>query len=123
MSSLKLEPNAFVIGPTNHHRLFTIDFPGRVYCFGEPIYQMCLVAKGSVSGLFFDAAINLWDLALPTLLFEKVGATLAYASGRPVELAELMNRQVVPEPVFAGHPETVAMLRERVSFRGWIQPS
>ena len=115
---LALEPNAFIAGPTNHHRLFTVDFPGRVYSFGAPIYQMCLVAKGSLSGLFFDPAINLWDLALPTLLFEKVGATLVYASGNPVELSELMNRDVVPEPVFAGHPETVAMLRERVTVRG-----
>jgi fructose-1,6-bisphosphatase/inositol monophosphatase family enzyme len=79
---------------------------------------MCLVAKGSVSGLFFDPNINLWDLALPTLLFEKVGATLSYLSGRPVLLSELMGRDVVPEPVLAGHPETVAVLRERIGYRG-----
>ena len=118
VAPLALEPNSFIAGPTNHHRLFSIDFPGRVYSFGAPIYQMCLVAKGSLSGLVFDPAINLWDLALPTLLFEKVGATMTYLSGRPVVLSELMNREVVPEPVLAGHPETVAMLQERITYRG-----
>lgn len=113
--SATLEPNAFIFGPTNHHRTFTIDFPGRIYCLGAPIYQLCLVAKGAVSGLFFDPAVNLWDLAFPSLLFERTGAVMVYASGRPVVLSELMGRSKVPEPIFAGGAEMVNILRQRIT--------
>ena len=114
--STALEPNTLILGPTNYHRTFTVDFPGRIYCLGAPIYQLCLVAKGAVSGMFFDPAVNLWDLALPSLLLERVGAVLVYASGRPVDLSELMGRSTIPEPIFAGSPELVDVLRERITY-------
>ncbi len=115
--SVELEPNTFIFGPTNHHRMFEIDFPGRIYCLGAPIYQLCLVAKGAVSGLFFDPAVNLWDLALPSLLCERAGAVLVYASGRPVELSELIGRSKIAEPIFAGNPDMVDTLRQRITYR------
>ena len=111
-------PNTFIFGPTNHHRTFQVDFPGRIYCLGAPIYQLCLLAKGAVAGLFFDPAVNLWDLALPATLLARTGGVLVYASGRPVELGELMGRDKVPEPIFAGSPDFVETLRARISFRG-----
>jgi len=110
-----LEPNTFIFGPTNHHKTFAIDFPGRVYCLGAPIYQMCLLAKGAAAGMFFDAAVNLWDLALPSLLFERTGIVMRYASGKPVVLAELMGRSKIPEPLYAGGPEMVEILRQRIT--------
>jgi myo-inositol-1(or 4)-monophosphatase len=115
--SAALEPNTFIFGPTNHHRTFTIDFPGRVYCLGAPIYQLCLVAKGAVAGLFFDPSVNLWDLAFPSLLFERTGAAMVYASGRPVVLSELMGRSKIPEPIFAGGAEMVDLLRQRITYK------
>jgi fructose-1,6-bisphosphatase/inositol monophosphatase family enzyme len=112
----ELKPNTCILGPTNYHRTFRPDFPGRIYCLGAPIYQMCLVAKGSAAGFFFDPAINLWDLALPSIFLERTGAVLVYASGRPVDISELMNRRVVPEPVFAGGREMVQLLRQRIRY-------
>ena len=112
-----LEPTSLIIGPTNHHRVFEVDFPGRIYCLGAPIYQLCLVAKGAVSGMFFDTTLNLWDLAFPSLLLERVGAVMVYASGRPVVLSELMGRGKVPEPIFAGGAEMVELLRQRIKFK------
>ncbi len=117
-SSAALGPNTFILGPTNHHRTFAVDFPGRVYCLGAPIYQLCLLAKGAVAGLFFDPAINLWDLALPSLLLKKTGAVLVYASGRAVDLSELMGRDTVPEPIYAGSPQMVDILRRQITYRG-----
>jgi len=113
-----LEPTTLLFGPTNHHRTFDVDVPGRIYCLGAPIYQLCLVARGAVGGMFFDPALNLWDLALPALLLEKAGGVLVYASGRPVDLAELAGRDAVPEPIFAGGAELVAAMRERIRYRG-----
>jgi myo-inositol-1(or 4)-monophosphatase len=116
--SAALEPNTFILGPTNHHRTFAVDFPGRIYCLGAPIYQLCLVAKGAVAGMFFDPAVNLWDLALPSLLLDRTGAVLVYASGRPVDLSELMGRDKVPEPIFAGTAAMVDILRQRITYKG-----
>jgi myo-inositol-1(or 4)-monophosphatase len=110
----ELKPNTFIFGPTNHHRTFKIQFPGRIYSLGAPIYQMCLLAKGSVKAFFFDTSINLWDLALPSMLLERTGAVLIYASGRPLSLAELMDRRTIPEPIYAGGPQMVAQLRELI---------
>ena len=117
-SSATLGPNTFILGPTNHHRTFSVDFPGRIYCLGAPIYQLCLVAKGAVAGLFFDPAVNLWDLALPALLLDRTGAVLVYASGRPVDLAALKGRDRVPEPIYAGSADMVEILRQRITYRG-----
>ena len=113
-----LERNSIILGPTNYHRLFEIDFPGRVYCLGAPIYQLCLLAKGAASALFFDPNSHLWDLALPAILLERVGGVLVYASGRPVDLSELLDRRKIPEPIFAGGPEMVEILRQRVTYIG-----
>jgi myo-inositol-1(or 4)-monophosphatase len=110
--------NTFILGTTNHHRTFKIDFPGRIYCLGAPIYQLCLVAKGSAQAFFFDPAVNLWDLALPALLLEKTGAKLIYASGRAVVIGELKDRRRVPEPIFAGGAEMVENLRHNIVFTG-----
>jgi len=116
--SAEIEANSFLLGPTNHHRTFSIDFPGRVYCLGAPIYQLCLLAKGCASGFFFDPVVNLWDLALPSLLLDRCGAVLVYGSGRPVDLSELMDRRQIPEPIYAGGREMVEQMRERCVFRG-----
>jgi fructose-1,6-bisphosphatase/inositol monophosphatase family enzyme len=104
-----------IFGPTNHQRTFEIDFPGRFYCLGAPTYQLCLLAKGAVAGLFFDPALNLWDLAFPSPLLDRVGAVLVYASGRPVELGALIGRDRVPEALYAGNPEMVGILRQRIT--------
>lgn len=114
----ELKPNTFIFGPTNHHRTFRIDFPGRIYCLGAPIYQLCLTAKGAVDAYFFDMSINLWDLALPSILLERAGGVLVYASGRPVEAGELMDRRKIPEPVFAGGRAMVDELRKRLVYCG-----
>ncbi len=116
--AMEMKPNTFIFGPTNHHRTFKIDFPGRVYSLGAPIYQLCLLAKGAVKGFFFDPMINLWDLAVPALLLDRVEGELVYASGRPVDLNELRDRRPVPEPVFAGGAEMVEALRQRIHFVG-----
>jgi len=113
-----LGPNTFIFGPTNHHRTFAVDFPGRIYCLGAPIYQLCLLAKGAVEGFFFDPAVNLWDLALPSLLLAKTGGVLVYASGRAVDLGELMGRDKIAEALYAGSPEMVDTLRRRIVYRG-----
>ena len=113
-----IEPNSIILGPTNHHRLFRIDFPGRIYCLGAPIYQLCLVAKGAASAMFFNPDVNLWDLALPALLLERAGGVLVYASGRPVTLSELMDRRKVAEPILAGGRDMVEMIRQRISYTG-----
>lgn len=115
--SAALEPNTFIFGPTNHQRTFAVDFPGRIYCLGAPIYQLCLLAKGAVVGLFFDPAVNLWDLAFPSLLLDRVGGVLVYASGRPVDLGALIARDKVPEALYAGSPEMVEILRQRITPR------
>jgi myo-inositol-1(or 4)-monophosphatase len=113
-----LAPNTFIFGPTNHQRTFDVDFPGRIYCLGAPIYQLCLLAKGAVAGMFFDAAVNLWDLALPALLLDRTGAVLAYASGLKIDLGALIGRDKIPEAMYAGSPEMVAILRQRIVPRG-----
>jgi myo-inositol-1(or 4)-monophosphatase len=108
--------NTIVLGPTDHHRTFKVEFPGRIYCLGAPIYQLCLVAKGAAQAFFFGPSVNLWDLALPSLLLEKAGAKLVYASGRPVTIGELMDRRSVPEPIFAGGTQMVETLRQHTRF-------
>lgn len=114
----KAEANTVVLASTNLHRAFRVDFPGRIYCLGAPIYQLCLVAKGAAHALLFGPTVNLWDLALPALLLERVGAKLVYASGQPVKIDVLMDRRLVPEPIFAGGAAMVEILRRAAAFTG-----
>jgi hypothetical protein len=62
--------------------------------------------------------VNLWDLALPSLLLDRIGAVLVYASGQPVDLSALMGRDKIPEALYAGSPEMVAIMRQRITYRG-----
>jgi myo-inositol-1(or 4)-monophosphatase len=113
--SAELERTTFLFGPTNYHKLFRVEgFPGRIYCLGAPIYQLCLTARGAVSAMFFNPAVRIWDLAFPALLLERAGAQLIYASGNPVTLPDLMDRSVVPEPFFAGGAEMIERLRNEI---------
>ncbi len=48
----------------------------------------------------------------------RIGAVLVYASGRPVDLGELIGRDKVPEALYAGSPEMVDILRQRITPRG-----
>ena len=114
--SVELQPNTLIFAPTNHHRIFEVDFPGRLYSLGPPIYQLCLVAKGAAKGFIYSPTVNLWDLAFPSLLLQKTGGVLEYLSGPPVDLAALMDRSVVNEPILAGSAEMVAILRQRVKY-------
>jgi len=68
--------------------------------------------------MFFNPAIYIWDLVLPSLLIERAGGVLVYESGRPVDIAELMDRSRVPETVFAGNKEMVDILRQQVTYIG-----
>ncbi|MBI4263685.1 MAG: inositol monophosphatase [Acidobacteria bacterium] len=114
--SVELEPNTLIFAPTNHHRILRVDFPGRLYSLGPPIYQLCLLAKGTVKGLVYSPTLALWDLALPVLMLQKTGAIVMHLSGQPVDLSTLMDRSTVPEPIVAGSAEMVAILRQRVTW-------
>lgn len=116
--SADVKHNTIIFGPTNIHRNLEIEFGGRVYSLGAPVYQFCLVARGSAEAIAFGSKVKLWDLALPALLLERSGGVMVYASGRPVDLGVLMDRRQVPEPIFAGGAELVERLRQNVEFLG-----
>ena len=78
----------------------------------QPLFSQ----RGVINDLF-DPAVNLWDLAFPSLLFERTGAVMVYASGRPVVLSELMGRSKIPEPIYAGSAEVVEILRQRIIYK------
>ena len=61
-----------------------------------------------------DSTMYVINLALPSLLLERVGAVMVYASGKPVDLAALMDRSKIPEALYAGGAEMVAMMREKI---------
>jgi hypothetical protein len=43
---------------------------------------------------------------------------VTYASGRPVDLGSLIGRDKIPEALYAGSPEMVEVLRQRIIPRG-----
>ena len=106
---------SFVGVPSNFHRYLEVSAP-RIRSMGSTAAHLAYVATGAALGMVTFAA-SLWDVAGVLPLAQAVGVELAYLSGRRFDPAELLAGGSIREPLLAGTPEALVLLREWVTLK------
>lgn len=101
--------------PSNSHRRYRIDFPGKARSFGSSVADLCFVARGSAfGGLLTRCAI--WDLAAGLAILNAAGGDYCGLSGVKPDLPQMTrDGSVLPEPLVIGEASHVAALRTCVT--------
>lgn len=112
---------SLLLVPSNAHRRYLIDFPGKGRSLGSAAAQVCLVAAGSAEGTLVRGAI--WDVAAAALIVTECGGALRYLSGRPFDWDALVTGAPFPEPLLVAHPAALDELGQRIARKPTPQPS
>ena len=111
----ELSGESMLCAPSNAHRRYCVDFPGKLRSLGSTVGHVLLVARGDAVGAVMR--VHLWDLAGCAAILAEAGGRMETLEGHPVQLLELLpGRRPLP-PVLAGSPEHLANLRRRIHLR------
>jgi myo-inositol-1(or 4)-monophosphatase len=112
-----LDSEAWLCTSSNVHRRYQIDHPGKVRSLGCLAAHLCYTARGIAAGAIIGMPY-IWDMAGGLAILRRAGGDIrTLHGGEPVRLGEL-GRNKPREPLIAGSPPAIAMLRERVRVRG-----
>jgi len=110
------EPSAgdqFIVAHARAQARHRIAYPGKIRSFGSSAYHVVLVARGAAEAGVIGRA-HVWDLVAPGAVLEAVGGCYEYVGGGVVDLAALGDGRRAPDPVLAGTPATLAVLRAQI---------
>jgi myo-inositol-1(or 4)-monophosphatase len=105
-------PIAFIAAPSDFHTYFTLDFP-RLRSFGSTAAHLSYVARG-IALAALTRQVSLWDLAGLLPVFQAVGVELAYLSGRPFRIEEVLDGKKLPEALVAAQPGVIDAVRKMI---------
>jgi fructose-1,6-bisphosphatase/inositol monophosphatase family enzyme len=109
-----LDSQSYICVPSDVHRRYRIDYPGKVRSLGSMAAYVCLVARGSAAGAVVGRP-KLWDIAASMAILERAGGELRLLpSGALLDLGPMLAGAPAPSTVIAGSPAATAMLLERV---------
>ena len=94
-----------------HHEFDLKSF--RTRALGGACANLVYTARGSATAALIPKA-HLWDLAATACILKRVGGTLSYLSGKPIDYSALMDGRLAPEAIIAGHPEIVNQVCNRL---------
>lgn len=105
--------------PSNSHRKYTIDFPGKTRSMGSLAAHMAYVAAG-----WSDAAIlgrpHLWDIAAGAAMVLHQGGVVLTMSGGPCDWKPLIAGDRPAEPLICGAEKSVRAILNYVKIRAPI---
>lgn len=111
-----LDSQSYICVPSDIHRRYRIDYPGKVRSLGSMAAYVCLVARGSAAGAVVGRP-KLWDIAAGMAILERAGGELRLLpSGAPLDLGPMLAGSPAPSTVLAGSHAATTMLLERVTF-------
>lgn len=113
-----LDSEAWICAPSNTHRRYAINYPGKVRSLGSMAAYVCYVARGNCAGALLGRP-RLWDIAAGMAVLERAGGgARLLQSQTPLDLRAMLTGRPAPEPVVVGSPPALEMLLERVRVRG-----
>lgn len=110
--------NGFLAVNTTAHQEFQLNVP-RLRAMGSVGANLIYTVRGAATAALIPRAY-VWDLAAGAAILQRAGGELRYLSGAPVELGPLLNGQLAPEPIVAGHPKLLPELLGKISQRNDI---
>lgn len=109
-----LDNEAWICVPSNIHRRYTIDFPGKVRSLGSVAAYLCYVARGTAAGALVGRA-SIWDIAAGLAILRRAGGDIHLLnSGKALDLHGMLTGRPPAEPLIAGSPAALALLQERI---------
>ncbi len=101
------------------HRYYTVsaDYPGKLRNLGSAIAHLCYVAGGNADAALVER-VYIWDIAPGLAMLKNNGGNLWYLDGTPVDLAPLLSGERTPMAMLAGASETVAAIRQLITYYG-----
>jgi fructose-1,6-bisphosphatase/inositol monophosphatase family enzyme len=109
-----LDSEAYLAVPSNMHRRYRIDYPGKVRSIGSTAAAICYVARGSAAGALVGWP-KLWDIAAGLVLLERAGgAAWLLRSQQPLDIRTMLRGEYPAEPVIVGSPEALELMAERI---------
>ena len=112
-----LDSEAWICAPSDAHWRYDIDYPGKVRSLGSYAAYLCYVARGTACGALMGRP-KIWDIAAGLALLLRAGGEIRLLdSGAPLDVQALVRGERLAEPVVAGAPDAVALLRKRIRLR------
>jgi fructose-1,6-bisphosphatase/inositol monophosphatase family enzyme len=112
-----LDSETWICVPSNIHRRYTIDYPGKIRSLGSMAAYICYVARGNAGGALVGQP-KLWDIAAGMAVLERAGGGARLLRSRaPLDLRSMLGGRSTPEPVVVGSPEALALLLDRIKLR------
>jgi myo-inositol-1(or 4)-monophosphatase len=109
-----LDSEAWISVPSDSHRLYSIDYPGKTRSLGSMAASLCYVARGTAAGALLGRP-HIWDIAAGLAILRRAGGDVQRLSvDAPVDLQVLLTGKRLPEPFIAGSPPALAMLQARI---------
>jgi myo-inositol-1(or 4)-monophosphatase len=112
-----LDSEAAICVPSNAHRRYQINYPGKARSLGSTAAYICYVARGKAVGALLGWP-KLWDIAAGMAILQRAGGDARMLfSNTPLDLRPLLSGKYPPEPVVVGSPPALDMLVERIKVR------
>jgi myo-inositol-1(or 4)-monophosphatase len=112
-----LDSESWICVPSNVHRRYAINYPGKVRSLGSMAAYLCYVARGTAVGALIGRP-KLWDVAAGMAILQRAGGNAwLLHSKTPLNTGEMLKGKSAPEPVVAGSPAAVQMLLSRITVR------
>lgn len=103
------EKKGFLAVNASAHRDFQINVQ-RIRALGSISASLVYTARGAATAAFIPRAY-IWDLVAGAAILEKVGGEVRYLSGKKINYLQLLDGQLAPEPIVAGHPDLLNELK------------
>ena len=108
-----IDDESFLTVTSAAHRKYRIDFIGKTRALGSTAANICYVARGTAVAALLGRP-SLWDIAGVLPILRMAGGDLRYLSGRPFDLAVLVDGRRCPDPVLAGAPWALEYFSQRI---------
>ncbi len=100
------------VGSSSVHRKFKMNVP-RVRALGSVGASLIYTARGTASAALLPKA-RIWDIVAGGAILQQSGGNLQYLSGKSVDFLSLLDGQLPPESIIAGHPNMLKELKQTV---------
>lgn len=110
-------PDAWICVPSNSHRRYAIDYPGKTRSLGSMAAYLCYVARGTAAGALIGRPA-IWDIAAGLAILRRAGGDIhQLGSGAPVDLPAMLTGRPPADTLVAGSPAAITLLRQRIRRR------
>jgi myo-inositol-1(or 4)-monophosphatase len=105
-----LDSQAWICVPSNTHRRYRIEYPGKTRSLGSTAANICYVARGGAAAALLGRS-SLWDLVGALAVLERAGGVLGTLSGAPIDWQPLLRGECASEPLFAASAANYELIR------------